>query len=75
MVKKGRVHGFADQVVASKGKGQVADTPANVYLWQVFAYPGAGFDKIKGIPVVCVDARGYGQYIGVNDNILWGKAA
>ena len=74
VVEEHGVHGLAQVVVATEGKGEVAHTTAHVSSGQVGAYPLRGADEVEGIGVVCLDTRGHGKDVGVEDDVLWRHA-
>ena len=70
MVEEYGVHGFAQVVVATEGKGEVAHTTAHVCSRQVGAYPLRSTDEIDGVAVVGLYTRSHSQDIGIKNNVL-----
>ncbi len=70
VVEEGRVHSFADRVVAAEGEGNIADPAADFGAGaQLFDAP-CGFDKVDGVVVVFFDAGSDGEDVGVEDDVL-----
>ena len=70
MVEKHGVHGFAQIVVATESEGEVAHTTAHMGTGQMGAYPFSSAYEVEGICIVCLNASGYGEDIGVEDDVL-----
>ena len=68
------MHGLAQVVVATEGERQVADAAADVGTGQMRAYPARGTYEVERIAVVLLHARTDGQYVGVEDDVLWSHA-
>ena len=61
MIKKDGVHGFANEIVASERKGEVAHASAHFRPRQVFVYPSRSPNEVYRIVVVAVDSGSYRQ--------------
>ena len=70
MVKKHRVHGLAQIVVAPEGERQIADSSTHFCSWQMPLYPTYGFYKVERIAVVAVDACRHSQHVRVKDYVF-----
>ena len=73
MVEEHGVHGFAEVVVASERKAEVADATADVCAGQMFLDPRRGTDEVKRIAVMLGHTCGDGQDIGVEDDVFRGE--
>ena len=69
MVKEDGMHGLADIVVAAERETQVAHATADVGSGQISPNPSGSADKVDGIVVVLLHARGDGQHIGVENDV------
>ncbi len=74
VVKKNRVHRLAHRVVAAERKRDVADAAGDARAGQVRLDPARRLDEIDGVVVVLLDAGGDGEHVGIEDDVLGGKA-
>ena len=70
MVKKRRVHGLAHRVVAAEGKRDIGHAAAHLGAGQGALDFAHGAKEIDGVIVVLLDARGDGQDVRIDDNVL-----
>ena len=70
VVQECRVHGFAHVVVAPETERNVAHAARNLGVRQVLLDPAGGVEKVNGVVVMFLNTRGYGQDIGVENNVL-----
>ena len=70
MIKKNRVHGFADPVVSPEGERKVADPAAYLAVRKVLLYPFDGPYEIYRVIVMFIDSRCHCKHIGIEDYIL-----
>ena len=73
VVQKTGVDGLAHGVVAAETETDVAHPAGNQGPRQMGLDPGRGFKEIQGIAPVFFHARGYGENIGVEDNVFRGE--
>ena len=64
------MHRFAQVVVATEGEGEVADATAHMGTGQVLTNPSGGLNVVEGIGVMLLHAGGYGQYVGVENDVV-----
>ena len=64
------MHGLAHGVVAAEGEREVRDAARDLRVGQVLLDPACGVDECLGIAVVFGNARGDGQHVGVEDDLL-----
>ena len=70
VVEERAVHRLAHGVVAAKAEGDVADAAADFGERQVLLDPARRADEIHGVVVVLLDARGDGEDVRVEDDVL-----
>ena len=70
VVEKSRMHRLAHGVVAAEGEREVRDAARDLRVGQVLLDPARGVDECFGIAVVFGNARGDGQHVGVEDDLL-----
>ena len=68
------MHRLPDRVVAPEGEGNIADSPARFAARQGLFDFTDGLDELHRVPVVLFNARGHGQDVDVEDDILRGKS-
>ena len=64
------MHSFAQVIVATEGKGEVAHTTTHMSSRKMGAYPLRSANKVDGIAVVGLYTRSHSQDIGVENNVL-----
>src|SRR5688572_8959313 len=74
MVKKRRVHRFADYVVAAERERDVAQPARNFRSWTTPFDDPRGLDEVDGVAIVLLHARRHRQDVGVEDDVLRRKA-
>ena len=74
VVEEYRVDRLAHRVVARKEKGHVGDAARDQGAGQ-FCLKAGRFDKLHGVVVVFIDARGNRENIGIEDNVVGLKSS
>ena len=74
VVEEGRVHGFADLVVAAEAEGDVGDAAGNLGVRKVGLDPARGVDEVDGVVVVLLHAGGDGEDVGIEDDVFGREA-
>ena len=69
VIKKRRVHGLADHVVAAEGEREVRDAAADFRARQSGLNLARGLQKRHGVLVVLLHAGGHGEDGGIENNV------
>ena len=70
VVQEGRMHCLAHTIVAAEGEADVRNTTRDFGTRQVLLDPACGFNEVYGVVVVFIDACGYGEDVGVKDDVV-----
>jgi len=70
MIQEDRVHRLAHGIVAAEGEGDVRDAARDAGAGEGFLDDPGRLEEIDGVMVVLLDARGDGQYVRVEDDVL-----
>src|SRR5882724_9896094 len=68
------MHRFADDIVTAERKRNVADATADTREGKVLLDPFGRADEIDGVVIMFLDARGYGEDVGIENNVLCREA-
>ena len=71
MVKKYGVNGFANKIIAAKGKGHIAQTTRGTDARQVCMHPFDSLNKIDCVVVVLFNAGSNGEYVRIENDVSW----
>ncbi len=75
VVEERGVDGLTHGVVAAEGEGDVGQAAGGEGVGQIALDPTHGLDEVQAVAVVVLDAGGDGEDVGVEDDVLGGKAA
>jgi hypothetical protein len=74
VVEEDGVDRFAHRLVAAEGEADVGDAAADLGAGQVSLDPARGLDEVDRVVVVFLDAGGYREDVGVEDDVLGREA-
>ena len=74
VVQEDRVDGLAHRVVAAEGERDVRDAAGDQRAGQVLLDPAGGLDEVQAVVGVLLDARGDGEDVRVEDDVLGREA-
>ncbi len=69
MIEKDGVHHLPDEIVASKGEGEVANTTAHLGMRQMPLDPANCLNKVYPVIFVLINPGSNSKHIGIEDNI------
>ncbi len=70
VVQEGGVHRFAHHIVAPEGKAHVGDSAADLRAGAKLLDAPRRLNEVYAVVVVLLDARRYGEDVGVEDDVL-----
>ena len=73
-IQKRGVHRFANTIIASERKLDVADATAESLHRADLLDSTNRFNEVDGVIVVLLDSRGHGQDVRIEDNVLGGES-
>ena len=74
VIEEDRVHRLAHQLIAAEREGKVGDAAGDVGVRQVLPDPARALDESDAVAVVLLHARGDGEDVRIEDDVLRRKA-
>ena len=70
MIEKGRVHRFADLIIASEGKRNIRNAAGDHRAREILFDPAGGIDEVESVVIMLLNAGGHRQNVRIENDVI-----